>query len=38
MIRREKLEKLVATGMIEGKCSREKHEEKVLDGVEKRLK
>ena len=38
MMRREKLEHLVTTGMIEGKCSRRKKCEKMLDGITKWLK
>ena len=38
VMRREKIKHLVATGMIEGKCSREKQHQKMLDGLTKRLK
>ena len=38
VMRREKLEHLVKTGMIEGKRSRGKQREKMLDGQRKRLK
>ena len=38
VMRREKLEHLVATGMIEGKRSRGKQREKMLDGLTKWLK
>ena len=38
MIKREKLEHLVATGMIEGKRSRGKQHDKMLDGLRKWLK
>ena len=38
VMRREKLEHLVTTGMIEGKRSRGKHNEKMLDGQTKWLK
>ena len=37
MMRREILEHLVTTGMIEGKCSRGKQREKMLDKLTKRL-
>ena len=36
-MRREKLEQLVTTGMFKGKPSREKHHEKMLDGLTKWL-
>ena len=36
-MRREKLEHLVATGMIEGKLSKGKQREKMLDGLTKWL-
>ena len=38
MIRRENLEHIVTTGMIEGKSSRGKQCEKMLDGLTKWLK
>ena len=34
VMRREKLEHLMTTGMIEGKCSREKQSKKMLNGLE----
>ena len=34
-MRREKLEHLVTTGMIQEKCSREKQQEKMLDELTK---
>ena len=37
-MRREKLEHLMLTGMIEGKCSRGKECEKMLDELTKWLK
>ena len=37
-MRKEKLEHLVTTGMIEGKRSRRKYPEKMLDGLTKWLK
>ena len=37
-MRREKLEHLVTTGRIEGKRSRGKQHEKMLDGLTKRLR
>ena len=37
-MRREKLEYLVMNGIIEGKCSKGKQPEKMLDGLTKRLK
>ena len=36
-MRREKLEHLVTIGMIEGKLSRRKHRQKMLDGLTKWL-
>ena len=33
VMRREKLEHVVTTGKIEGKCSRGKHREKMLEGL-----
>ena len=38
VMRRKKLEHLVTTGMIEGKCSWGKQHEKMLDGLTKWLK
>ena len=37
-MKKEKLEHLVTTRMVEGKCSREKQYEKMLDGLTKCLK
>ena len=37
-MRREKQEHLVTTGMVEGKCSRGIHHEKMSDGLTKWLK
>ena len=37
-MRREKLEYHVTSGMIEGKCSRRKQQEKMLNGLTKWLK
>ena len=37
-MRKEELEHLVTTGMMEGKCSRGKQCEKILDGLPKWLK
>ena len=37
-MRRENLERFVTTGMIEGKCSKGKQREKMLDGLTKWLK
>ena len=38
MMRRGKLEHLVTTGMIKGKCSRRTECEKMLDGLKKWFK
>ena len=37
-MRREKVEHLVTTGLIKGKCNKGKQREKMLDGLTKWLK